>query len=63
MVWGIVNRLREFLEECSDNTRNLVCPCPVAYEVVSKSFRTGRLEPELQVILLSATKCSCIAIL
>jgi hypothetical protein len=30
---------------------------------VSKSFRTGRLERELQVIHLSATRCSCIAIL
>jgi hypothetical protein len=31
------------------------------YEGVSKSFRTGRLERELQVVQLSAT--SCIAIL
>jgi len=33
------------------------------YEGVSKSFRTGRLELELQVVQLSATRCSCIAIL
>jgi hypothetical protein len=33
------------------------------YEGVSKSFRTGRLERELQMVQLSATKCSCIAIL
>jgi hypothetical protein len=33
------------------------------YEGVSKSFRTGSLERELQTILLSATRCSCIAIL
>jgi len=33
------------------------------YEGVSKSFRTGRLERELQMVRLSATKCSCIAIL
>jgi hypothetical protein len=33
------------------------------YEGVSKSFRTDRLEPELQVVQLSATRCSCIAIL
>jgi hypothetical protein len=33
------------------------------YEGVSKSFRTGRLEQELQVVQLSATGCSCIAIL
>jgi hypothetical protein len=31
-------------------------------EGVSKSFRTGRLERELQMIQLSATRCSCIAI-
>jgi hypothetical protein len=33
------------------------------YESVSKSFRTGRLERELQMVQLSATRCSCIAIL
>jgi hypothetical protein len=32
-------------------------------EGVSKTFRTGRLERELQMLQLSATKCSCIAIL
>jgi hypothetical protein len=30
---------------------------------VSKSFRTGRLERELQTVRPSAIKCSCIAIL
>jgi hypothetical protein len=35
----------------------------VAYECVSKSFRTGCLERELQMVQLSATRCSCIAIL
>jgi hypothetical protein len=35
----------------------------VRYDGVSKSFRTGRLERELQMVQLSATKCSCIAIL
>jgi hypothetical protein len=30
---------------------------------VSKSFRTGRLERELQMVQLSATRCSFIAIL
>jgi hypothetical protein len=29
------------------------------YECVSKSFRTGRLERELQMVQLSATRCSC----
>jgi len=33
------------------------------YEDVSKSFRTGRLERELQMVHFSATKCSCINIL
>jgi hypothetical protein len=33
------------------------------YEGVSKSFRTGRLEQELQMVQFSATRCSCIAIL
>jgi hypothetical protein len=35
----------------------------IPYEGVSKSFRTGRLERELQMVPLSATSCSCIAIL
>jgi hypothetical protein len=33
------------------------------YEGVSKSFGTGRLERELQMVQLSATRCSYIAIL
>jgi hypothetical protein len=33
------------------------------YEGVSKSFRTGRPERELQMVQLSATRCSCIAVL
>jgi hypothetical protein len=33
------------------------------YERVSKSFRTGRLELELQMVQFSATRSSCIAIL
>jgi hypothetical protein len=32
------------------------------YEVLSRSFRTGLPERELQVVQLSATRCSCIAI-
>jgi len=35
----------------------------VQYDCVSKSFRTGYLERELQVIKLSATRCDCITIL
>jgi uncharacterized membrane protein YjdF len=38
-----------------------VCMC--TYERISKSFRTGSLERELQMIQLSAIRCSCIAIL
>jgi hypothetical protein len=33
------------------------------YEGVSKSFRTGHLERELQMVQISATRCSCIIIL
>jgi hypothetical protein len=33
------------------------------YEGVSKNFRIGLLERELQMVQLSATRCSCIAIL
>jgi hypothetical protein len=32
------------------------------YAYVSKSFRTGRLERELQMVRLFATRCSCVAI-
>jgi hypothetical protein len=35
----------------------------IVYEDISKIFRTGRLERELQMVQLSATRCSCIAIL
>jgi len=35
----------------------------VVYEGISKIFWTGRLERELQMTQLSATRCSCIAIL
>jgi hypothetical protein len=33
------------------------------YEVVFRSFRTGRLEREMQMVQLSTIRCSCIAIL
>jgi hypothetical protein len=46
-----------FDEECA----KLLISC--SYEDVYKSFRTGRLERELQMVQLSATRCSCIAIL
>jgi hypothetical protein len=33
------------------------------YEGLSKSFRTGRLERQLQMVQLSATRCNCITTL
>jgi hypothetical protein len=45
------------------NSRRLSATAYSIYEGVSKSFRTGRLERELQMVQLSAIKCSCIAIL
>jgi hypothetical protein len=33
------------------------------YQGVSRSFQTGCLEQELQMVQLSATRCSCVAIL
>jgi hypothetical protein len=33
------------------------------YEGVSKSFRTGHLEREMQMVWLSAIRCSCVTIL
>jgi hypothetical protein len=43
--------------------RTLPFEAILVYEGVTKSFRTGRLERELQIVQLSATRCSCIAIL
>jgi hypothetical protein len=40
-----------------------VCMYVRTYEGTFKSFRTRRLERELQMVQLSATKYSCIAIL
>jgi len=49
---------------CSDKRLTMrVNVYELQYEGVSKSFRTGRLERELQRIQLSATRCSSIAIL
>jgi hypothetical protein len=44
-------------------TRISVSTKKLSYEGVTKSFRTGRLEQELQMVQLSPTRCSCIAIL
>jgi hypothetical protein len=46
-----------------------VCPrfsvlcCPVYVRGCIQNFRTGSLEREMQMVQLSATRCSCIAIL
>jgi hypothetical protein len=42
------------------HSRSTLCK---KYEGVSKSFRSGRLEWELQMVQLSATRCSYIAVL
>jgi hypothetical protein len=50
----------------STDTLNLkiwVVKVEPVYEGVSKSFRTGRLAREQQMVELSAIRCSCIAIL
>jgi hypothetical protein len=38
------------------------CIKATMWHSVSKSFRTGHLEQELQMVQLSATRCSCITI-
>jgi len=35
----------------------------MSYKGVSRSFQTGHLEQELQMVQFSATRCSCITIL
>jgi hypothetical protein len=47
-------------DRCSTSKRRKVFK---NYEGVSKSFQSGRLERELQMVQLSATRCSFIAIL
>jgi len=42
-------------------TKNRSCPIET-HEGVSKSFRTGRLELELQMVQLFATTCRCTAV-
>jgi hypothetical protein len=50
--------LGQILKECLQLFQNISL-----YEGVFKSFRTGRLQRELQMVQLSASRCSCIAIL
>jgi hypothetical protein len=57
MAWYLVKHRNNFTLALPMNLLH------VTYEGVSKSIRTGRLERELQMVQLSATRCSCIAIL
>jgi len=49
-------------EKAGSEIKNYCVNCQL-YDGVSKSFRTDRLERELQTVELSATRCSYIAIL
>jgi len=62
--WGRYEH-KNTLRECENNLlrREEVMGRCNTYEGVTKSFRTGRLERELQMVQLSATRCSCVAIL
>jgi hypothetical protein len=53
-----------YLNNLCSVSRNINKKCAfVTHEGVSTSFRTGRLERELQMLQLSATRCSCVTIL
>jgi hypothetical protein len=56
---GEDDRLEHILISCNGTFTSV----HVSYEGVSKSFWTDRLERELHILKLSATRCSCIAIL
>jgi hypothetical protein len=47
----------------SNKSQCLISFASTEYECVPKSFRARRVERELQMVQLSATRCSCIAIL
>jgi hypothetical protein len=61
--WTIFNTLGQPHHVWEPHSRSRRHPLDQDYEGVSKSFRTVRLERELHMVQLSATKCSCIAIL
>jgi hypothetical protein len=50
LFWNVVDLLVLLFHVTKDHTMG-----------VTKSFWTGRLERELQMVQLSATRCSCIA--
>jgi hypothetical protein len=57
-----------FSSSSSNSSRNnntvMTALCSVScYACISKSFWTGRLERELQMVQLSTTTCSCVAYL
>jgi len=60
MVTPGVKRLRREADH-SPSSNTEVTNAWGLYEGVSKSFRTGRLERELQMVQLCAISCSCIA--
>jgi hypothetical protein len=61
---GDANRAGDVYEVWLWSARNdFIASLVHAYEGVSKSFRTGHLERELQMVELSATRRSCIGIL
>jgi hypothetical protein len=64
-LWHWVQLCRYFVSQCSEfcSHNPLCCFSTSVYGGVSKSLRTGRLERELQMVQLSATGCSCVAIL
>jgi hypothetical protein len=61
-IWWSVQVMKLLIMQSSPASRHILS-LRSKYECVSKSFRTGCLERELHVVQLSATRCSCIAIL
>jgi hypothetical protein len=61
--WFFLISIKGNPSETSDESVSVTSYCTYKYEGVSISFRTGLLERELQMVQLSATRCSCIAIL
>jgi hypothetical protein len=62
-VYRYLNLYVKWLNTLFWNTFKLCRQMSAKYEGVSISFRTGRLERELETVQLSGTSCSCIAIL
>jgi hypothetical protein len=60
-MWQLITKCLYFMWDVFDSSAGR--QSKDNYETVSRSFRTGRLERELQMVQLSATMCSCIATL